>query len=148
MRAEAVYRHALLNNPGDTAIRLRLAWCLFAQTIHQAGKESICAALETDSAEPITEAQENACRAGRSVNALLRDCLKQSVTVRQLTRSKWERSDVDLLQSLVEMAGAEDWNIDANMAASRCLYEITHALLIEPDSGADYGSLKRIRESR
>lgn len=145
IQAESLYRHALLSEAADTAVRLRLAWCLFVQAVHEAGRESMLAAicLETDAAETL---RTNSGKAkNRSVEQLLKDCLRQSTMVGQLSNSPRERAEAEMLQSLVGLCGAEKWKNDADIEANRRLYNVTRALLSESGSFSKQSSLKRIR---
>src|SRR5436190_24346001 len=100
-RAESIYRHTLLIEPGDTAFRLRLAWCLFIQAVHQAGRESILDTVECEygGLNGLTPELSNGIE--KSVDELLKDCVRQTTTVRQLTLKERDRSDAELLLSLV-----------------------------------------------
>jgi len=104
-RVENLYRQRLLEDPCDTLARNRLAWCLFMQALHQAGRESV------QSRVPSTEAMEQAadwnCAAAspeREAEDLLRDCLRQASTVLVLSQSQQEHQDVENLQGLARLS--------------------------------------------
>jgi hypothetical protein len=147
LRAEQMYRHALMNDPGDTAVRLRLAWCLFVQAVHQAGRESILGSKEMQRIWSDGVAPCSGDGYEKNVDQLLRDCMRQSATVRQLTRNEREKSDVELIQSLVGLAGAEQWAVDADEEAARRLYDMTRAMMMETGGMPIGSTLKRIRQT-
>ncbi len=132
-RAEFLYRDTLVADPADTGTRLRLAWCLFVQAMHQAGRESILETITCDSEGAdllpgvIQSIQET------DVDHLLQDCLRQTTTVMQLSRRPHERTDVEMLQMLVKLAGAEQWADDADKEAHLRLRDITKALILDTD---------------
>ena len=132
-RAESSYRECLVSDPADTATRLRLAWCLFVQAVHQAGRESILETISFDG--PGSDLLPGVIRSIQEtdVDHLLQDCLRQTTTVMQLTRRPHERSDVEMLQLLVKLAGAEQWAADADREATMRLRDITKALILETD---------------
>jgi hypothetical protein len=132
LRIEQVYRQRLLDDPADVAARTGLAWCLFMQALHRAGQEQMLASLMEAGAELDRQAEAEA-RAALDQNArdLLRDCLKQTVAVMQLSADPANQSEVERLQELVRLTGEEEALSDAQDEAARILGEITHALLQE-----------------
>jgi hypothetical protein len=139
-RAECSYRDTLTTDPADTGTRLRLAWCLFVQAVHQAGRESI---LETITCESVgAEVLPGVIRSIQEtdVDHLLQDCLRQTTTVMQLSRRPHERTDVEMLQLLVKLAGAEQWAADADKEAHLRLRDITKALILDTDLSRPHGN--------
>jgi hypothetical protein len=139
-RAECSYRDTLVTDPADTGTRLRLAWCLFVQAVHQAGRESILEAITRDGERSdllpgvIRSIQET------DVDHLLQDCLRQTTTVMQLSRRPHERTDVEMLQMLVKLAGAEKWAADADKEALMRLRDITKALVLDTEHTRPHGN--------
>ena len=69
------------------------------------------------------------------------------IMVGQLSRCERERSEVEMLQSLVGLAGAQKWTIDADIEANHRLYNMTRALLSESSPFSKQSSLKQIRHA-
>ena len=147
-RAESAYRTSLVSDPADTAARLRLAWCLFVQAVHQAGRESILDSIHSTGSE--SEAMRGVIRSIQEtdVDHLLQDCLRQTTTVMQLTRRPHERTDVEMLQMLVKLAGAEEWAADADREAASRLRDITQALVNDTDLSRPRGASIRLKPCR
>lgn len=62
---------------------------------------------------------------------LLTDCLRQTTAVLHLSRDEAERSDVETLQTLIRLAGAESLTSEPAKEAERCLHDITRAIVME-----------------
>ncbi len=148
-RAERAYRNSLAGEPGDTAVRLRLAWCLFVQAVHQAGRESMLHQVEgpdgrlADQLPAILNARHDT-----QVDTLLKDCLHQTTIVLQLTREDRERTDVELLQALITLAGADQLTAEARQQASRRLSHITQALVYDTSISVSRPRLHRLPPRR
>ena len=96
--------------------RLELAWCLLAQALYQAGRETAATAglpHSSDGGGP--DCADAACARnvfpddacpGRA-EALLRECLHQAATVAQLSSHLEDAHSAKLLQSLVCLSGGE-----------------------------------------
>jgi hypothetical protein len=115
-RAEDTYREQLRSEPDDLALRLSLAWCLFMQALHRSGQEAVFTYTQhacTDASAAVTPT--DSATADRSANALLKDCLQQTYTIKHLSLREEERLEVARLHALVEMAGAQDLVIGAEV---------------------------------
>lgn len=130
-RAEAVYRQHLIHEPDDTVARLSLAWCLFMQALHQAGRESVLG-VGSMVVEPLagpSEVREGAgsrpicdgpafsgMRTGAAeldvndpeARNFLLDCLRQTTAVVHLSRSAQDRRDVERLRALVRLCNGDE----------------------------------------
>ena len=133
-RAEQVYRSDLVNDPADTSTRIKLAWCLFVEAIHAAGRESVLRDL-SECERKSHEDLETAVRAiqDSAVDHLLSDCLRQTTAVMHLSREDRERTDMELLQMLINLAGAEHSTAGTAEEARRCLNDITRAIVGESE---------------
>jgi len=106
--------------------RTNLAWCLFMQTLHQSGRESVFASLAESGVEVTSECQAPGQSSRRSgASDLLGDCLRQLTAVTQLSRSRDDQRDVEKLRGLVRLAGGEEAVVEAQVEAVRILQEIT-----------------------
>jgi len=131
-RVEVIYRNRLEDEPGDMVARVSLAWCLFMRAFFQAGRESAVAVLtpQGKTADPqITHTVESVLDS--NARQLLRECLRQTVTVMQLSPNPQDHLYVEKLQSLVRLSGHEDVVSEANDDAMRILTEITHEMLMD-----------------
>ncbi len=124
LRVEQVYRRRLQADPSDLPARTGLAWCLFMQALHQAGQERVLAALS-----PESEPRAAAAPAGKLASDLLRDCLKQAMTVMQLSGDPVQQSEVGRLATLVRLSGGEEAVTAAEHEAAAVLAEVTRAVL-------------------
>ena len=138
--AERVYRSCLIDEPADTSIRLKLAWCLLIQAVHADGRQSI-----------LQDGPESALGHGvqedEEIGNLLEDCLRQTTAVLHLSREESERADVEVLQNLIEIAAADAEQNLVLEESRRRIREITHAIV--SDSFAAVRPLKpRFRRVR
>lgn len=130
-RVEQVYRQRLTDDPADMRARTGLAWCLFMQALYQAGQERVLAALAEDGTAP--EALEEQFQAVPDTDSrdLLRDALRQTIAVSQLSGDPAAQSEVERLQDLVRLSGESQALSEAEEEASRILTEITRAILAD-----------------
>jgi len=147
--AESGYRNQLASDPCDTQARVKLAWCLFVQAVHAAGRESLFHEVHEYS-EPVDERLPNIIDAIREndVDHLLRDCLRQTTAVLHLSKEQRDRTDVEMLQTLIGMAGAERWTHDTSREADRCLYNIARAIIHDGTEVRPRSSMRRFSLAR
>jgi hypothetical protein len=129
-RVEEVYRKQLAADPADTVARISLAWCLFMQALLRAGQESVLAAL-VDASEGKDEQLSRAIRTILEQNAaeLLDDCLRQTMTVKQLSSDPDAHVSAERIQTLVQLSGRGDAVSAAEDEAARILNEVTREVL-------------------
>jgi hypothetical protein len=131
---EQIYTSRLQKDPADMDSRLSLAWCLFMQALHQAGRESIPVPRTTEGLEAELELGDHILsHLERESSALLQDCLTQTFTVMQLSSKACNQQDVAKLQELVRLTGAREAVLKAEDEALRFLANLTRDILIEPD---------------
>lgn len=132
-------RQQLGDNPIDMDARLSLAWCLFMQAVHEAGREARLpeeieapkngtanGALNGKAADT---GDEGARMAHRPAYHLLRDCLNQTVTILQLSPHLQDQREAQRLQSLANLSGNEQAVLEANREGERIVEELTHDIL-------------------
>lgn len=124
-RVEEVYRSRLQQEPGDLTARTGLAWCLFSQALHQAGKESVLDRLAPESSG------DEAARAAADPDArrVLKECLRQTVAVLQLSRTPAEQEEAERLQDLIRASAGDEAVSEVEQEASRMLAELAQAVL-------------------
>lgn len=127
-QAEAACRSRLAFEPTDLGARKKLAWCLFLQAIHQAGQETL---LELVPEELCTEkpAPAGDVPAARAARELLRECLRQSIAIRQLSTDPQDVHEIDRLQGLVRLSGGEEALFEAEREARGILARVTQELV-------------------
>ncbi|MCC2669055.1 MAG: hypothetical protein K0Q72_1526 [Armatimonadetes bacterium] len=136
-RVERMYRQRLTDEPGDMVARVSLAWCLFLQALHRAGEENALTGIDSALEEagiPITEMLElgeDDGEEGRAADRLLEDCLRQTVTVLQLSPDPRDRTDVERLQALIRLSGGEAAIADAEDQSRQILVQLTREMLNE-----------------
>ena len=133
-RLERIYRRRLAEEPGDMDARVGLAWCLFLQALYQDGQQSMLMALVAagdGKAEPAQAAIRSI--AGRDASQLLKDCLKQAITVQQLSPHPQDRNEAEKLQALVKLTGAGRAVLEAEDENARVLAEMTREIIHGPD---------------
>ena len=132
---ERGHRIRVDHEPLDMYARLNLAWCLFAQAMHQAGRENILADLG-ESGSVVDAPRETALRLCRDSEQLLRDCLHQMCAVCDLSRDPNDIADVERLRYLVVVSGAESALMDADAESARLLTDMASAIVsstLEPN---------------
>ena len=139
-RAETVYRKQILQDPGDMDARLRLAWCLFLRSLHQAGRESLLAELLAAGSEGDSVDLTQWVRYQDNRN-LLSECLRQLSTVSHLSGSMPDHREVEQLHGLVRLAGGESAVRTAEADATRALSALVRDL--GPGSGVPLRRLRR-----
>ena len=147
--AESAYRNQLASDPCDTQARVKLAWCLFVQAVHAAGRESLFHEVHEGSVR-VDERLPRVIEAIREndVDHLLRDCLRQTTAVIHLSKEQRDRTDVEMLQTLIGMAGAERWTYDTSREADRCLYNIARAIIQDGTDVRPRRSMRRLSLAR
>jgi hypothetical protein len=133
-RAEHSYREQLRSQPDDMGLRLSLAWCLFVQALHQSGHESAFGNYAVAYCRaPAADINSTPSKADRSADALLRDCLQQTYTIKHLSMQEDERLEVARLHALVEMAGAQDLSIGAEEQSLQRLANLAREAMLSVD---------------
>ena len=122
-RAEANYKECLLTQPDNLAVRLSLAWCLFIQALHQSGQETAIISNNLPYEQAVPPAQDTPVKV-RDAQALLQDCLQHLYNVKHLSIDEEDRSGVERLQTLVELAGAKGPSISAETQSLQRLIEL------------------------
>jgi hypothetical protein len=133
-RLEGVYNARLAHDPGDHVARMHLAWCLFMQALHESGQQSVIVALFS----PDDELDERTMKRIRSVldrdaRRMLRECVRHSVTVMQLSTDPRDKRDAQNLQSLVRLTGGFPTIEEAEGNGSRILKSVARELLNPQD---------------
>ncbi len=125
-QAESGFRERLAAQPDDMRTRVNLAWCLFIRALHQAGQESMLAALAAAEhpGEPVSVGRAKITFDTNS-EELIQDSLRQAFTVRQLSMQSEECSAAEQLQALVRLSGGAEAVCTAAEDAVRILAEIT-----------------------
>src|SRR5438105_8952993 len=82
---ERGYRRQIDHEPMDMCARANLAWCLFLQAMHQAGRENLLALLQERGDLP-EHPLEGGFRLDRDAQHLLRECLVAMRAVYDLSR--------------------------------------------------------------
>jgi hypothetical protein len=141
-RVESIYRRQLADDPADPIARISLAWCLFMQSLLRAGQESVLEAL-VEATEGREESLDQTMKAVLDQNAtqLLEDCLRQTMTVKQLSSDREAHVSAEKILSLVRLSGAGAALNSAEDQANRILSEVTREVLGEHDGRK--GRLKR-----
>jgi len=136
-RAEQDYRRRLEQEPGDTASRLGLAWCLVVQALFEAGQEeTLCRVPEHPHAPAppptATAPAATAPAAERSSRSLLRGSLQQALLVSHLSTDPQEKSDSEWLRTLIRLSGGEKALVEAEEEAVAALRAVTGAVIRTP----------------
>lgn len=146
-RVEQVYRKQLTDDPADPVARISLAWCLFMQALLRAGQESVLEALVERSEGP-DESVDTTRRTIVDQNAaeLLEDCLRQTMTVKQLSADPAAHLGAERLLALVKLSGGDSALNAAEEEAARILNEVTREVLGRQEPGK--GGLRRLPTRR
>ncbi len=131
-RIEDTYTRSLLEKPDDMQVRLRLAWCLFMQALHQAGQESVVTALVNDEASHRSSGA-SLLPFDKDAYLLLKDCLRQTFAIMQLSPCAQDQKDVRQIQELVGLLGAGQVFTDAKDEAYQILSNLTQDILSMPE---------------
>ena len=132
-RHERLCRTRLAREPGDLLARVGLAWCLFLQALHLDGHDNLAAAF-IESGIRLKPPRRDSTQDGVARD-LLNDCLLQANIVRQLSGDGRFDSDVQKLQGLVKLCGAEEAvreaKDDASVVLDRVMQELIHGIAEE-----------------
>ena len=129
-RVEHLYRRQLADDPSDPLARVSLAWCLLMQALLRAGQESVLQALVRDeegSEEPIDLAASSML--DQDAADLLEDCLRQTLTVRQISADPAAHLSAERILALVRLSGGAPAVTAAEAAAARKGGEVTRQVL-------------------
>jgi len=141
-KAEQGYRRRLEQEPGDTATRLGLAWCLVVQALFEAGQEETLGQLLAAASPGGPTASERIqatltaaeAAAERDSRTLLRSSLQQALLVSQLSTDPQEKSDSEWLRALIRLSGGEQTLVEAEEEAVTTMRAVTGAVLRPPDA--------------
>ena len=137
-RVERMYRKRLTDEPGDMVARTSLAWCLFLQALHRAGEEDALVTLEGMMLPPTTlDAGGDPVPgedAERAAGHLLEECLRQAVTVLQLSPDPRDHVDVERLQALIRLSGGEAAIAESEEQSRRILVQLTREMMDDSSS--------------
>jgi hypothetical protein len=129
-RLERRYRRHLAKKPEDMGARINLAWCLFMQALHQAGRESILrTAREVDEGADSQRGGRLSAVLNADALQLLKACLQQMHTVQQLSLQARDRVDVEKLQALIRLSGGERAVAEAEQETLRALVTLAYEIL-------------------
>jgi hypothetical protein len=128
--SERVFRERLEKEPDDMNARLSLAWCLFLQALHQAGRESVAQALVARAEETETTDDSTHSLLDKNARALLREALQQAAAVRQLSPHPQDSTYMNLLQSLASLSGASQIVSGTEQEADRILSKLTSEMML------------------
>jgi hypothetical protein len=147
-RVEGVYRAHLQKEPDDMTARASLAWCLFMQSLHQAGQERALEGLRQDQNEESDEelgSRIQTLLTEHNARFLLRDCLRQTVAVMQLSPDPQAHQEIEKLRSLVKLSGACHALCESEDDAASILTQLTEEMR---QAGLDHRRRERLpRES-
>lgn len=128
-QAEEAYRKRLLREPTDVEARLRLAWCLFLLSLHQAGREAIVQELlATGSEAGVTLTDRLQTLLHQDSEELLRDCLRQLSAVTRLSDRVQDQRDAEQLGALVRLSGGEQAACEVEAEAINTLADLAREL--------------------
>lgn len=119
-KSEQASRRILENEPGDTATRLKLAWCLTLQAVYRAGQEE---EQDNAAAPPVED--------GRDAGTLLNCGLQQAVIVLHLSDEPRERREAEQLRTLATRCGAGNAVAASDAEAERVLSDLTEAIFCD-----------------
>lgn len=125
--SESTCREQLTLSPDNMDRRLRLAWCLFLQSLHQDAQEEGTRSHLAD-AQPSTPCCPVPALRHRSAQILLEECLHQTYTVMHLSVQPQVRSDVEKLHALVRLVGAQGVLLQAEERANHLRSEMARAI--------------------
>lgn len=131
---EEVYRARLRKDPCDTLARARLAWCLFLQSLHKAGQESIIQSLSQGLPQVDTTGLR-AVQGGPEAQELLDECLRHTETVLHLTMPGEQRFEMERLLGLARLTLGDT----AFSAAEQKAHQILDSLIRDLNSPGDPG---------
>jgi hypothetical protein len=140
---ERGHRSRVDREPLDMHSRMSLAWCLFIQAMHQAGRENLLSVLRESGAVDEMP-REKTLRLDRDAQHLLRECLKQLCAVCELSRNPNDLSEVERLRYLVTASGAEAALRETDDEASRWMAEMARAVVAGPIVERTRGRRRRI----
>ncbi len=137
-RKEQLIRDRLANEPGDMEARTNLAWCLLMMAVYQAGQENVLGKLmlarhgiKAKTSRKLWSALD------QGSHDTLKDCLRQTYIVTQLSADPRACTDVARLQALVKLMGAEELVSEAEQEAARILEELTQGILFGPEEDGE-----------
>jgi hypothetical protein len=132
-RAKKLYRQRVQKEPRDIAARIELAWCLFIESLHQAGWESALAAPISDEAKGLSAETVGQPTAREEARTLLAECLRETCRVRQLSAVAAEQQEADRLQALAKLAMGEEALSNASASASEAVKRLMQAIIRNED---------------
>jgi hypothetical protein len=158
-RKESGYREVLSVEPSDMAVRVELAWCLFAQCLYLTGKESAlpptepATAYEDQPERRSPRSYRHALRTGTDMQTgagammqpsalapdptmqtadvaeLLSDCGRQITIVTQLSRDARDRAAMTSLTAWVKLAFGARALVQFQDAGARIVKQLSHDII-------------------
>lgn len=133
-RAKKLYRQRVQKEPRDIAARIELAWCLFIESLHEAGRESALAGPAEEAAQGVVPAETSGQVVAREeARTLLAECLRETYRVRQLSSVAAEHQEADRLQALARLAVGEEALSNASAAANEAVKRLMQAIIRNED---------------
>lgn len=124
-RVENFCRSRILQDPCDTLPRGTLAWCLFLQALHQAGRESVLNLLPDLTLWPEGEQEPFEPQSERGAEQLLAECLRLTEIALSLTEPGELRTEMERLRSLARLSAGEQ----PVYRAEQQMQQILHTLM-------------------
>jgi hypothetical protein len=125
---ELACRDQLEHTPENCEARLRLAWCLFLEAVHEAGRVRGVSAVVREMKDRGAQARAPG-EPVREPDRLLRECLKHATAVRQLSPDPNDHVMVEQIRTLLVESGQGDAVRAAQAEGDRILKELTDAIL-------------------
>jgi hypothetical protein len=127
-------RKRLQEEPGDLGTRTALAWCLFSRALIEAGQQELLANLSrTRRGESPVPAGGSRALLDGPARDVLKESLRQTLTVLQLSRTPADHEEAERLQRLIGLSAGEETVREAEAELSRMLAELAQAILRRED---------------
>ena len=131
------YRQQIREDPGNLELRLGLAWCLFIQALHQAGRESILTGTSAvDEVGAAATVRRSTCLFDQDAYQLLKSSLHETFTVMQLSVDTQGNEDVAKLHALIQLSGANAAFDEAQAEAMRVFTRLLHDIATQSEQEA------------
>lgn len=128
-KIESTYQIQLEVEPSNLDIRLDLAWCLFMQALHEAGRESLRVPLPSNDQDLDRAVLYREIRLFEQKSyTLLKSCLRETFTIMQL--SPITPKEVSKLHTLIRLSGAGEAFAEAEDEAMKVLARIGRDIVV------------------
>ena len=128
------FREQIKNDPGNSELRMGLAWCLFIQALLQAGRESL--SIQESDVDGKCDAARSCQLFDQEAYQLLKGSLQQTFIVMQLSAHVQDRSEVSKLHALIQLYGANEAFDEAQAEAMRSFERLVHDIFTEVDQSS------------